>query len=110
LVRGSSDAGVSTSTYIDAPDLVGKITNSPFAKTAVPGERGNISVVVSNEGTASAKGRMVIQVYAVAQEDETGTPIEIGRRTISLGRMQQGQERTYTVQSSLPRTLTPGDY
>jgi hypothetical protein len=96
--------------HVDQPDLVGEgqeVTHK-FPQPAAIGDKGKVTVTVTNQGNVRARGNINIVVYLSADQLLDGdTPLTTLNCKINL---KPGKSKTFKSKTTLPAGVTPGDY
>ena len=92
------------------PDLVGVFGNITVPSTLVPGDKGKVPVVVTNQGDGSAVGRIGIEIYASSDGTLDGNDLLLARLSNQAVGLAPGKSKTYTASLVVPVTVAPGSY
>ena len=109
---GALTATVSPAIAILTPtDLTVQFGAVTIPNRAIPGDRGNVSVVVTNQGRFSAVGSMAINLYLCTSDDETSGGTLLERFYEATGYLAYERSSTYTFYNvQLPANLPYGTY
>jgi len=89
-------------------DLAASIESSQLEDDQDAGDRGKAIVSLGNVGNINARGKAVIQLFAVS--DELGVePVLIGEQSVNI-KLNAGADKSFKVRYELPASLRGGDY
>jgi hypothetical protein len=105
----------------DDPDLVILVNSSPvdlcgafgtikLPGTAVPGDKGPVPVIVTNEGQIRATGKISIKLYMSSDQFLDGDDVFIGQLTNQVIDLGFRKAKTFTVPAAIPAGTEPGKY
>ncbi len=92
------------------PDLVAEVSGSSFSATSAPGEAGQLSVTVRNQGGLKTQTPITLKVFASQQPVLDNQAIEIGEHSWSQLKLKPNKREQANVSVRLPETLASGTY
>jgi len=111
VALAADPADVIDPTLDDFVDLVGAFRTVTLPSTSIPGDRGRVSLTVTNEGNVRARGRITVDIYASV--DEVLSP-DTDRLMVSVDdwrvNLRPYASRSLTRRVTIPSDLLPETY
>ena len=92
------------------PDLVAEVSGSSFPTNSAPGEVGQLSVTVRNQGGLKTQTPITLKVFASQQPVLDNQAVEIGEHSWQQLKLKPNKREQAKVSVRLPETLASGTY